>query len=343
MSSTHTPPLPTKAPYEDLLTKLLIFVTIGLYLRLVGLTRTKLELQRLFAAIDASNQQTDFLTPLGSQAQAQPPDKKQKPKTPILKASDHASDGKHHLLLAATGSVATIKIPNILRSLSHHPNLSIRLILSSSAAEFLQGQADEQPSIAEISNIKNLDGIYFDEDEWSKPWVRGDSILHIELRRWADLMLVAPLSANSLAKIANGMSSDLVSSVVRAWDHSGLIDGGRPGVALPYDMRLSRDELATLPLAFRDGRKKGVVVAPAMNTAMWSHPVTRKHLSILQDEWGVERAGGWFEVLRPMEKMLACGDTGSGAMKDWKEIVGIVEERLGLKREAEVEAEVKKG
>lgn len=156
-------------------------------------------------------------------------------------------------------------------------------------------------------------------------------------------MLVAPLSANSLAKIANGMSNDLVSSVIRAWDHSGLIDGERPGVALPYDMRKSQEELATLPPAFREGRKKGVIVAPAMNTAMWSHPVTGKHLSTLQDEWGVEKAGGWFEVLRPMEKMLACGDTGSGAMKDWKEIVGVVEERLGLKSEAEVEVEVKKG
>lgn len=253
---------------------------------------------------------------------------KRKP-APILKASDHHSDAKHHLLLAATGSVATIKIPLILRSLSHHPNLSIRLILSESARQFLQGQSPEQPSISEIAKTPNLDGIYFDEDEWSKPWVRGDSILHIELRRWADLMVVAPLSANGLAKISQGVSDNLVSSVIRAWDFSGLIDGTRPGVALPYSIGKSREELGGLPDAFRQGRKKGIVVAPAMNTAMWSHPVTAKQLAALEEEWGVER-GGWFEVLRPMEKMLACGDTGSGAMLSWEEIVRVIERRLFL-------------
>ena len=68
---------------------------------------------------------------------------------------------------------------------------------------------------------------------------------------------------------------------------------------------------------------------PAMNTAMWNHPVTSKQLAVLEQEWGVGN-GGWFEVLRPMEKMLACGDTGSGAMRDWKAIVGAIEERLCL-------------
>ena len=62
-----------------------------------------------------------------------------------LRASDHFKDGKYHLLLAATGSVATIKIPNILEALSQYDNLSVRVVLSESATEFLQGQADEQP------------------------------------------------------------------------------------------------------------------------------------------------------------------------------------------------------
>jgi len=261
------------------------------------------------------------------------------PSPPILKASDHHSDTKHHLLLAATGSVATIKIPQILHALSHHANLSIRLIFSESARQFLQGQSSEQPTIASLSELNNVDGVYFDEHEWTKPWVRGDSILHIELRRWADLMVVAPLSANGLAKISQGMSDNLVSSVIRAWDFSGLIDGTRPGVALPYDMGKTKEELEGLPEAFREGRKKGIIVAPAMNTAMWSHPVTAKQLAVLEQEWGVE-TGGWFEVLRPVEKMLACGDTGSGAMREWKAIVGVIEERLSLGHG--VDADVKK-
>jgi phosphopantothenoylcysteine decarboxylase len=259
---------------------------------------------------------------------------------PTLKASDHQTDHKHHLLLAATGSVASIKIPQILHALSHHPNLSIRLVFSESSRQFLQDQSHEQPLLASLGEINNVDGIYFDEHEWSKPWVRGDSILHIELRRWADLMVVAPLSANGLAKIATGMSDNLISSVIRAWDFDGLIDGARRGVKLPYDMGKTREELKDLPGIFREGRKKGIVVAPAMNTAMWGHPVTARHLDVLEKEWGVAN-GGWFEVLRPVEKRLACGDTGAGAMRDWKEIVGVVEERLGLGHDEFVH--VKKG
>jgi phosphopantothenoylcysteine decarboxylase len=325
-----------KAPYEDVLNKLLVLVAIAAltaFLYLIGFTRLKKELSEISIFEDDRFLQQPPTYP-------QPPRQNQKP---ILKASNHHNDAKHHLLLAATGSVATIKIPLILKSLSrHHPNLSIRLILSASARQFLQGQSPEQPSLSEIAaQTPNLDGVYFDEDEWAKPWVRGDSILHIELRRWADLMVVAPLSANGLAKISQGFSDNLVTSVIRAWDFSGLIDGARPGVGLPYSSGKSREELEGLPEAFRDGGKKGIVVAPAMNTAMWSHPVTAKQLRVLEEEWGVER-GGWFEVLRPVEKMLACGDTGSGAMQSWEEIVRVIERRLFLadgKKDVEVKSD----
>ena len=228
-----------------------------------------------------------------------------------LKASDHAGDGKYHLLLAATGSVATIKIPNILEALSKYDNLSIRVLLSEPAAQFLQAQAEEQPSLKQIDRIKNVDGIYQDADEWRKPWVRGDSILHIELRRWADLMVIAPLSANTLAKVALGLSDNLVTSVVRAWDTTGMIDAPRNDLRQAY------------------GDKKIIIVAPAMNTAMWNHPVTSNHLRVLSEDWSVNNKG-WIEILRPIEKQLACGDTGSGAMHDWHGIVSAIESRLHL-------------
>jgi phosphopantothenoylcysteine decarboxylase len=77
---------------------------------------------------------------------------------------------------------------------------------------------------------------------------------------------------------------------------------------------------------------KTIIVAPSMNTAMWKQPITSKQLKVLNEEWGVEN-GGWFEVLMPMEKELACGDVGGGAMKDWREIVVVVEKRLGLSSE----------
>lgn len=57
-----------------------------------------------------------------------------------------------------------------------------------------------------------------DEEEWHEWQKKGDPVLHIELRKWADLLIVAPLSANTLAKLAQGLCDNCLTSVVRAWD-----------------------------------------------------------------------------------------------------------------------------
>ena len=121
-------------------------------------------------------------------------------------------------------------------------------------------------------------------------------------------MVIAPLSANTMAKIVGGFSDNLMTSIVRAWDTTGEIEN-KDGVR----------------------KSKRILMAPSMNTAMWRHPITKRQIRVLEEEWGVgEGREGWVELLRPMEKELACGDTGDGAMKDWKEIVGVIEERLEL-------------
>jgi phosphopantothenoylcysteine decarboxylase len=115
-------------------------------------------------------------------------------------------------------------------------------------------------------------------------------------------------------------------SVVRAWDTTGLIDG----------------------VNGKGGRKKKIIfVAPAMNTAMWRHPITGRQIRVLEEEWGSSGEGEgedggsdavgqvglekrWLTVLRPTEKELACGDVGDGAMMDWREIVEHVERYLDL-------------
>ena len=217
-------------------------------------------------------------------------------------AAERSNDGFKHLLLAATGSVATIKIPNIISGLSQEPRLKIRLILTPSASHFLSGQSEEQPTPSHLLNkFPSLEAVYTDESEWQTSWTRGEPILHIELRKWADMMVVAPLSANSLAKWTCGMSEGLVLSVMRAWDTNGDVDG--QGI-------------------------RRIVVCPAMNTAMWKQPVTRRCLETIQD-WTIER-GGWVEILTPVEKGLACGDVGIGAMVDWKEIVDLAKKHLRL-------------
>lgn len=224
-------------------------------------------------------------------------------------AKQHMDDGKLHILLAASGSVATIKLSNIAEALGHHRNVSIRIIVTQSAEKFLIGQSLEQPALESLRQTPGVDAIYRDEDEWKNPWVRGDPILHIELRKWAHLLLIAPLSANTMAKMIAGIADNLLLSVIRAWDTTGVVD---------FDLKDKK------PLVF---------VAPAMNTAMWSHPVTGKQLTILRNEWGWSSSNkdGWVCILPPIEKSLACGDTGNGGMMDWRDIVESVEDYTGLK------------
>ncbi|PTB54494.1 hypothetical protein M431DRAFT_85825 [Trichoderma harzianum CBS 226.95] len=223
---------------------------------------------------------------------------------PAQEVTQARSDGKVHLLLAASGSVATIKIPNIIKGLSRHPNLSIRLVLTSSASEFLQGQAEEQPSLTDIRNYPNVDAIYTDESEWVQPWTRGAPILHIELRKCKSpnnfSPLIAPLSANTLAKMVHGISDSLLSSTILAWDTDGFVDG----------------------------KKKKILVATAMNTAMFRNPITQRNLKLLNELMG--GADGWVEELQTISKGLACGDVGQGAMATVETIVAAIEEKLGL-------------
>lgn len=224
--------------------------------------------------------------------------------TPFV-AAEFANDNKKHLLLAASGSVATIKLPKILEELSRYNDLSIRIILTRAAEKFLAGQSIEQPLLDSLHRYKNIDAIYHDKNEWDRPWIRGESILHIELRRWAHILVIAPLSANSLAKMTNGLADNLLLSVVRAWDTTGEIEGST---------------------------KKRIIVAPAMNEAMWRHPITKKQMKTLEDDWGVDGENeGWIQVLSPIEKTLACGDVGNGAMREWRDVVSVIEEHLNLK------------
>ncbi|KAL1233508.1 Phosphopantothenoylcysteine decarboxylase [Trichinella pseudospiralis] len=80
---------------------------------------------------------------------------------------------------------------------------------------------------------------------------RGDPILHVQLRRWADILVIAPLDANSMAKISSGICDNLLTSLVRAWDCA-----------------------------------KPVYICPAMNTYMWEHPLTYKQMDKLKNLFG---------------------------------------------------------
>lgn len=108
-------------------------------------------------------------------------------------------------------------------------------------------------------------------------------------------MVIAPLSGNTLAKLANGMCDNLVTLISRCWDMT----------LVPF--LSSQKEKGQKIL------KNPLIVCPAMNTMMWSHPITAEQLQKLQ-QWG-------YVVVSPIEKTLMCGDTGKGAMAEVETIV----------------------
>lgn len=108
------------------------------------------------------------------------------------------------------------------------------------------------------------------------------------MRRWADILVVAPASANLLSKASYGIADNFVLSVMRAWDF-----------------------------------KKPCVLCPAMNTAMWTHPSTKESTDRLQS-WG-------WEILGPVEKVLACNEKGNGAMISVQEIKAFLFEKWAKK------------
>jgi phosphopantothenoylcysteine decarboxylase len=117
------------------------------------------------------------------------------------------------------------------------------------------------------------------------------------------IIVIAPLSANTLAKMVHGMTDSLLSSTILAWDTDGSVDG----------------------------KKKKILVATAMNTAMFRNPITQRNLKLLNDLMGGE--DGWVEELQTISKGLACGDVGQGAMATWETIVAAIQDKLGLAAE----------
>lgn len=165
----------------------------------------------------------------------QPENKVPEAATPSIVWEKRPVSRKPRIILAASGSVAAIKFGVLADSLSDWAE--VRAVATKPSLHFI----DRKGLPASVK-------LYTDEDEWSS-WSRiGDNVLHIELRKWADAMLIAPLSANTLAKVAGGLCDNLLTCIVRAWDFS-----------------------------------KPIFVAPAMNTFMWTSPFTMRHLTALED------------------------------------------------------------
>ncbi|XP_066541070.1 phosphopantothenoylcysteine decarboxylase isoform X2 [Hoplias malabaricus] len=182
------------------------------------------------------------------------------------------SGSRYRVLVGVTGSVAALKLPSLVSQLLQTPGIDVRVVTTERATHFYN-TADVPVHV------------YRDQDEWEMWSARSDPVLHIELRRWANMLVIAPLDANTLGKIASGICDNLLTCVVRAWDTSR-------------------------PLLF----------CPAMNTAMWQHPITSQQVATLQ-------GFGYVEV-PCITKKLVCGDEGKGAMAEVSTIVETIHQYL---------------
>lgn len=200
-----------------------------------------------------------------------------------------------NILVGLTGSVASVLYVKLLQSMKKLG--TVEAILSVRAHHFVDTQSIDMV-LRHTPPYQTRRTYWTDTDEWewmrsdgelmrrSHHWVKNDPILHIDLRNRASALVIAPCSANTLAKLANGLTDNLLTSVARAWDF----------------------------------RTRPIIIAPAMNTFMWDHPVTKKHIETLMS-WG-------YTVIPPQTKMLACKTEGNGAMADIDKIVNQLELQL---------------
>ncbi|KAK8802139.1 hypothetical protein WA158_006533 [Blastocystis sp. Blastoise] len=115
---------------------------------------------------------------------------------------------KPNILVGVCGSVAAVKIPEIILCLSEFAN--IKVLISKSAEHFLACSKEYNPSVYNTFEEKKYE-LYYDCDEWNNyNHVKSDKVLHVELRKWADIYLICPLTANTLAKLSTGLCDTLI-------------------------------------------------------------------------------------------------------------------------------------
>lgn len=185
-------------------------------------------------------------------------------------------------IVGITGGIAAYKTPELIRLLIKQ-GANIRVVLSEGAEHFVT------PLTLQALSGQSVYRHLFDEDFEA-------AMGHINLARWAEGILIAPLTANRLAALAHGMADDL---------------------------------LTTLCLA----SEAPLYVAPAMNRQMWEHPATIANMTILRErgvhilgpDWGEQacKEVGWGRLLEPQSIVdrLIASVTGEENLKDLRLLI----------------------
>ncbi len=140
---------------------------------------------------------------------------------------------KKHVLIGLTGSIACYKTCELIRMLVK-ANIETKVVLSPSALEFIGTKTLETLSNSPV---------------YTDTFAPKQSTEHISLAEWADLFVIAPITANTISKFANGIADNLITSVFNAYL----------------------------------GAKKPVIIAPAMNTGMLNNPIVKNNTKALKN------------------------------------------------------------
>ncbi len=177
---------------------------------------------------------------------------------------------KRRLALVVSGSVAAYKAAELAR-LWVKAGAEVRVVLTENAARFITPLTFE-----------SLTGQPVYTNMWAE---RQFEIEHISLADWAEAVVIAPATANLLAKAAGGLADDLASTFLLA------------------------------------AHKLPLLVAPAMNSRMWSAAATQKNINILKERK--------VEIISPQCGLLACGEIGDGRLAEVETIAFVAARTLG--------------
>jgi len=178
------------------------------------------------------------------------------------------------IVLGVTGGIAAYKSAELVSRL-RHLGANIHVIMTPNATEFIS------PLTFQTLSAKQVATDTFTAPEY---W----NVEHVALAKLADVFVIAPATANIIAKMATGIADDMLSTTI----------------------------LAT---------KAPILLAPAMNTGMWTAYATRQNVQTLLKR-GVHFVG-------PETGMLACGDEGAGRMSEPGEIVNAISDILISKQD----------
>lgn len=176
-----------------------------------------------------------------------------------------------NILLGVTGGVAAYKAVDLAGKLTS-AGAGVKTVMTEAACRLVGPKSFEAVTQSAVFTTM-----------WSTP--EEYQISHIALVDWADVIVVAPATANILGKIANGICDDMLSTIL----------------------------CACWPLV----ESAAALLAPAMNNNMWANPAVQHNVKTIK-EMG-------FQLIGPVEGRLACGAEGIGRMSEPQQILEAIE------------------